>query len=135
VTLRAPFDGLVVGLQIAQGAFAVTGHPLFTLIRNDAWYAIADFRETELPRIAVGDKANVWVMGSDEVPIRGRVESLGVGVQPEDREGPGLPVVGRTLNWVVVAQRFPVWVRLEDPPPGLTRIGATVSVRVQHDTN
>jgi membrane fusion protein, multidrug efflux system len=131
-TLRAPYDGLVVGLQIAQGAYAVTGHPLFTLIKGDEWYAIADFRETELPQIAVGDSATVWVMGSDDRPIRGHVASLGAGVQPEDGGGPGLPVVGRTINWVVVAQRFPVWVRLDDPPPQLTRIGATVSVRVQH---
>ena len=131
-TLRAPYDGLVVGLQIAEGAFAVTGQPLFTLIKSDEWYAIADFRETELPQIAVGDAATVWVMGSDDRPIRGQVVSLGAGVQPEDRDGPGLPVVGRTINWVVVAQRFPVWVRLDDPPPQLTRIGATVSVRVQH---
>ena len=131
-TVRAPFDGSVVGLQIAHGAFAATGHTLFTLIKDDAWYAIADFRETELPQIAVGDDATVWVMGADKQPIRGRVESIGAGVQPEDRDGPGLPVVGRTLNWVVVAQRFPVWVRLDDPPARLTRIGATVSVRVQH---
>lgn len=132
VTVLAPFDGSIVGLQIANGAFAVTGHTLFTMIKEDAWYAIADFRETELPQIAVGDAATVWVMGSDERPIRGRVESIGAGVQPEDRDGPGLPVVGRTLSWVVVAQRFPVWVRLEEPPAQLTRIGATVSVRVQH---
>jgi multidrug efflux system membrane fusion protein len=131
-TLRAPYNGSVVGLQLAEGAFAVTGHPLFTLIKSDEWYAIADFRETELPQIAVGDNATVWVMGSDDWPIRGRVVSVGAGVQPEDRDGPGLPVVGRTINWVVVAQRFPVWVRLDDAPPQLTRIGATVSVRVQH---
>src|SRR5205807_2813569 len=132
-TLRAPYDGSVVGLQIAEGAFAVAGHLLFTLIKDHDWYAIADFRETELPRIAVGDRATVWVMGDDERPILGRVESLGAGVQPEDSDGPGLPVVGRTLNWVVVAQRFPVWIRLDDPSDHVTRIGATVSVRVQHD--
>jgi multidrug efflux system membrane fusion protein len=134
-TVRAPFDGSVVGLQIANGAFAVTGHTLFTMIKDDAWYAIADFRETELPQIAVGDDATVWVMGAEERPIRGHVESIGTGVQPDDRDGPGLPVVGRTLSWVVVAQRFPVWVRLDNPPPQLMRIGATVSVRVQHGSN
>jgi len=135
-TLLAPYDGSVVGLQIAEGAYAVTGHPLFTLIKTDDWYAVAAFRETEVPRIVVGDHATVWVMGSDDQPIRGHVESLGAGVQPDDGGGgAGLPIVARTINWVVVAQRFPVWVRLDDPPPQLTRIGATVSVRVQHDGN
>jgi multidrug efflux system membrane fusion protein len=132
-TLRAPFAGTVVGLQIAEGAYAIAGQSLFTLIKDDEWYAIADFRETELPRIAVGDPATVWTMSDDSRPIQGRVQSLGRGVQPDDGAGPGLPVVGRTLDWVVVAQRFPVWVRLDDPPSKLTRIGATASVRVHHD--
>lgn len=131
-TLRAPYDGSVVGLQIAVGAYASTGHPLFTLIKDDAWYAIADFRETEIPQIAVGDPATVWVMGENNLAIQGTVEALGKGVQPDDKDGPGLPQVGRTLNWVVVAQRFPVWVRLNDPPERVMRIGATVSVLVQH---
>ena len=132
-TVLAPYDGSVVGLQIAEGAYAVIGRPLFTLIKTDDWYAIADFRETEVSHISVGDRATVWVMGADDQPIRGQVESLGAGVQPEDGGGPGLPVVARTINWVVVAQRFPVWVRLVDPPAQLTRIGATASVRVQRD--
>jgi multidrug efflux system membrane fusion protein len=61
------------------------------------------------------------------------VESLGAGVQSADQGGPGLPVVGRDLNWVVVAQRFPVWVRLDNPPPFAMHVGLTASVKVQHD--
>jgi membrane fusion protein, multidrug efflux system len=132
-TLRAPFAGKVVGLQIAEGTFAVAGHPLFSLIKSDAWYAIADFRETELPRIAIGDRATVWTMSESNSPIAGRVESLGAGVQSTDQEGPGLPVVGRDLNWVVVAQRFPVWIRLDNPPSLAMHVGLTASVKVHHD--
>jgi multidrug efflux system membrane fusion protein len=132
-TLRAPFKGKVVGLQIAEGTFAVAGHPLFSLIKSDAWYAIADFRETELPRIAVGDRATIWTMSESNTGFPGRVESLGAGVQSTDKDGPGLPVVGRDLNWVVVAQRFPVWVRLDDPPPFALHVGLTASVKVHHD--
>ena len=132
-TLRAPFAGTVVGLQIAEGAYAVTGQSLFTLIKDGEWYAIGNFQETDLPRIAVGDPAIVWTMSDDNRPIRGRVQSIGSGVQPGGSAGPGLPAVGRTLDWVVVAQRFPVWVRLDDPPSSLMRVGATASVRVQHD--
>jgi multidrug efflux system membrane fusion protein len=131
-TLRAPFDGVVVGLQIAEGTFALSGHPLFSLIKSDAWYAIADFRETELPRIAVGDRATVWTMADSERAISGQVESLGSGVQSTDQDGPGLPQVGRDLDWVVVAQRFPVWVRLDHPPSGAMHVGMTASVKIQH---
>ena len=115
-TLRAPFSGTVVGLQIAAGTFALSGRPLFSLIESDAWYAIADFRETELPRIAVGDPATIWTMAQSDRAFTGRVASLGAGVQSTDQDGPDLPKVGRDLNWVVVAQRFPVWVRLDNPP-------------------
>src|SRR6202042_2880097 len=97
-TLRSPFAGIVVGLQIADGTFAVSGHPLFSLIKSDAWYAIADFRETELPRIAVGDRATVWTMAESGRAISGKVESLGSGVQSSDQDGPDLPKVGRDLN-------------------------------------
>jgi multidrug efflux system membrane fusion protein len=131
-TLRAPFDGIVVGLQIAEGTFALSGHPLFSLIKSDAWYAIADFRETELPRIAVGDRATVWTMADSERAISGRVESLGSGVQSTDQDGPGLPTTGRDLDWVVVAQRFPVWVHLDRPPPEAMHVGMTASVKVHH---
>jgi len=132
-TLRAPFDGLVVGLDIAAGAYAATGHPLFTLVKAHEWYAIGNFRETELPAIAAGDPATVWMMSDDRRAIQGHVESIGWGVRPEDAGGPALPTVGRTLSWVVVAQRFPVRIRLDDPPEAVMRIGATVSIRVQHD--
>jgi len=131
-TLRAPFDGVVVGLQIAEGTFALSGRPLFSLIKSEGWYAIADFRETELPRIAVGDRATVWTMANSERAISGRVESLGSGVQSTDQDGPDLPKVGRDLNWVVVAQRFPVWVRLDSPPPEAMHVGMTASVKVHH---
>jgi multidrug efflux system membrane fusion protein len=131
-TLRAPFDGIVVGLQFAEGTFALSGRPLFSLIKSSAWYAIADFRETELPRIAVGDRATVWTMAESTRAFEGTVESLGAGVQSSDQDGPELPKTGRDLNWVVVAQRFPVWVRLDHPPPEAMHVGMTASVKVHH---
>jgi multidrug efflux system membrane fusion protein len=131
-TLRSPFDGIVVGLQIAEGTFALSGRPLFSLIKSNAWYAIADFRETELPRITVGDRATIWTMAQSTQAFEGSVESLGAGVQSSDQDGPDLPKTGRDLDWVVVAQRFPVWVRLDHPPPEAMHVGMTASVKVHH---
>jgi multidrug efflux system membrane fusion protein len=134
VTLRAPFDGRISGLEIAEGSYAVAGHPLFTLIDTSRWYAVADFRETELGHIHAGDAATVWLMADTEHPLKGHVESLGGGVQPDNGGGaPGLPVVERSLKWVVIAQRFPVRVLLDGPPSDAVRIGATASVRVSDD--
>jgi membrane fusion protein, multidrug efflux system len=132
-TVTAPFDGLVVGLEIADGEYAATGRPLFTMVATDRWYAVGDFRETELPQIHVGDPATVWMMADTGRPLRGRVDSVGWGVRPVNTGAPGLPNVERSLSWVIVAQRFPVRILLDDPPPDTMRIGATVSVLVTHD--
>ncbi|HVN85614.1 MAG TPA: multidrug transporter subunit MdtN [Candidatus Binatia bacterium] len=132
-TVTAPFDGLVVGLEIAEGEYAAMGHPLFTMVATDRWYAVGDFRETELSQIRVGDRATVWMMADTGRPLRGRVDSVGWGVKPMNTGAPGLPNVERSLSWVIVAQRFPVRILLDDPPPDTMRIGATVSVLVTHD--
>ena len=132
-TLRAPFDGEVVGLEIAEGAYAAAGHPLFTVIDTSRWYAIGDFRETELPQIRTGDPATVWMMADNRHPLKGHVESIGWGVRPDNSGAPGLPAVERSLKWVIVAQRFPVRVLLDNPPRDALRIGATATVLVSHD--
>jgi multidrug efflux system membrane fusion protein len=128
--VRAPFDGWVSGLNITPGTYASTGHPLFTLIKANEWYAVGNFRETELPRIRIGDGAIVWLLGAQNRAVRGRVESIGWGVAPPNAGAPDLPKVGRTLSWVVIAQRFPVRVRLEDVPEDVARLGQTANVLV-----
>lgn len=128
--VRAPVAGKVVGLTLAPGGYVLTGVPLFTLIDSSSWAAKGLFPETDLAGIRVGDRADVFVMIEPRVRIAGRVEGIGWGVV-SDAEGAALgslPYVARTLNWVRVAARFPVRVRLEAPPERLMRIGASVVV-------
>ena len=67
-------------------------------------------------------------------PIKGVVQGIGSGVLDAERINlpRSVPYVERSLNWVRVAQRFPVRVRLEAPPPELMRLGASAIVEVQH---
>ena len=67
-------------------------------------------------------------------PIKGVVQGLGSGVLDEDLINlpRSVPYVERSLNWVRVAQRFPVRVRLAAPPPDLMRLGASAIVEVKH---
>jgi membrane fusion protein, multidrug efflux system len=133
-TVRAPHDGLVVGLTISSGETIAPAQTLFTLINTDEWYAVANFRETELDAIAVGDCATVFSMLDRRVPIRGTVQGIGWGVLDQDRISllGRVPYVERSLNWVRVAQRFPVRIRLERPPPLLMRLGASAVVEIKH---
>ena len=122
----SPFDALVTGLNLSVGAYARPGVPLFTLIDTRAWYVIANYRESKLKSIPGGAHVDVYLMGHPDRKFNGHVESLGFGVLPEDaKSANGLPDIERTLNWVHLAARFPVRVRIDDPDPRLFRIGET----------
>jgi multidrug efflux system membrane fusion protein len=133
-TVRAPHDGLVVGLTISTGEIAAPGQSLFTLINTEEWFAVANFRETDLAAMTAGDCATVFSMVDRHRPIRGVIDGIGWGVRDQDRINlpRSVPYVERSLNWVRVAQRFPVRIRLEEPPQQLMRLGASAVVEVNH---
>ena len=125
----APCDGQVTALGISQGEYAATGRAVFTIINTERWYAIANFRETELGLMRLGQAADVYVAGFGNRLVQGTIESLGGGVAPDEGSDlGGLPRVPRTLSWVRIAQRFPVRILINDPPADLMRIGATAVV-------
>ncbi|WP_109483647.1 multidrug transporter subunit MdtN [Paraburkholderia sp. C35] len=126
-TVRAPFDGRVVSLKSAVGQFASALKPVFTLIDTRHWYVIANFRETELKNIRPGSPATVYLMSDTGKRFKGSVDSIGFGVLPDDGGLvlAGLPRVQRSINWVRVAQRFPVKIRVDEPDAELFRIGAS----------
>jgi membrane fusion protein, multidrug efflux system len=129
--VKAPFNGKIVGLNYAVGQYAKTGEPLFTLIDTSRWYAVANFRETDIARMKIGVMAKVYLMSNPQQILIGHVESIGWGVTTEDASlGTGLPTIEKTLNWVRLAQRFPVRILIENPPEELMRIGATAVVVV-----
>lgn len=133
----APFDGIVTNLTISEGAYAHVGQEMFTLIDARTWWAIGNFREGLLGRIAPGMKADVHIMSRPNVHFSAVVDSVGFGVTPDpDRIGhlsPGLPDVQRTLNWVHLASRYPVRVRVENPRPDLFRVGESAVVTIRGD--
>lgn len=133
----APHNGRVVGLRISSGEFIVTGESIFTLVNTDQWYATALYREGELKNIAVGSCAIVYVMADQSIAIKGRVQGIGWGVSSESSINipRSLPYIPKELDWVRVAQRFPVRIELFDPPENLMRAGASASTVVEHDTN
>lgn len=129
-TVRAPFDGRVVSLDTSVGQYASALKPVFTLIDTREWFVVANFREAELKNIRPGTHATVYLMADPDARFEGVVDSIGFGVHPSDGGGGfgALPNVKRTINWVRVAQRFPVKIRVEGPDPDLFRIGASAVV-------
>jgi len=131
----APFDARVTNLTISEGAYAHVGQQVFTLIDARTWWAVANFREGQLAHIAPGMRADVYVMSKPDLRFTATVDSIGFGVTPDpDRIGKlqsGLPDVERTLNWVHLATRYPVRVRVHNPPPDLFRIGESAIVKIR----
>jgi multidrug efflux system membrane fusion protein len=132
----APFDARVTNLTISEGAYANAGEHIFTLIDTRIWWVVANFRETQLHRIQPGMLADVYVMSRPSVRYTGVVDSVGFGVTPDtDLVGrlaaPGLPDVQRTLNWVHLASRFPVRVRIQNPPSEVFRLGESAAVIIR----
>ena len=131
----APFDARITNLNISEGAFAHVGQQVFTLIDARTWWALANFRETQLRAIQNGMHADVYLASRPDVRFSAVVDSIGFAVTPDadviGRLGPGLPDIQRTLNWVHLAARYPVRVRIENPPPDLLRVGETAVVTIQ----
>ena len=131
----APFDARVTNLTISEGAYAHVGQQMFTLIDVTRWWAVANFREGQLLHIASGMQADVYVLSKPNVRFAGVVDSIGFGVTPDEdlvgRLTPGLPDVQRTLNWVHLASRYPVRVRVENPPPDLFRVSGSAVVVIR----
>ena len=131
-TVKAPFEGYVTNLNISEGEYAKPGIPIFTLIDNRTWWVVSNYKESELESIRPGKHADVYVMSQPSRRFDGIVESLGFGVAPDDtRLSNGLPDIEHTLNWVHIAARFPVRIRVTNPDPALFRIGETATTIVR----
>ncbi|OLB37797.1 MAG: hypothetical protein AUI04_15665 [Candidatus Rokubacteria bacterium 13_2_20CM_2_64_8] len=131
--VRAPFDAYVTNLNIAVGEYARLGQQVFALVDNRAWYVLANFSETYMPSIKPGMEADVYLVSAPGRPFRGVVQGVGWANRPADGETVGvLPDVRRTLNWVRLANRFQVRVRLEERDPEHPfRMGTTAVVTIR----
>lgn len=131
-TIYAPFDGKILGLRTAIGQFAIAGSPIFTIAKTDVWYVFANFRETDLKAINKDSKATVYLMSNTNKKFSAVLDSIGYGVNPDDGGVMinGLPSVKKSINWVRVAQRFPVRFRILNPDDEMFRIGASAVVVV-----
>ncbi|WP_442112626.1 efflux RND transporter periplasmic adaptor subunit [Pseudomonas sp. NUPR-001] len=133
--VKAPRDGHITNLRLAEGNYVNAGQPVMALIDDSTFYVQAYFEETKLPRIRVGDPVKVWLMSAGE-PMQGHVESISRGITDRNANPDSqlLAEVEPTFNWVRLAQRIPVRIKLDQVPDGVTlSAGMTASVQVHED--
>ncbi len=127
-------NGTVSNLDLRAGSYVSAGRAVMALIDSDSFYAEGYFEETKLAAIEVGDAATVLAMGEAR-PLGGHVESLAGGIADRDRSTSAnlLSSVNPTFNWVRLAQRIPVRIKLDTLPAGARLVaGQTVTVDVRH---
>jgi len=132
--VRAPFTGRIVNFNISLGEFARAGVDVFTLVDTRTWYVVANFRETQLKYIQEGAPAEIYLQFKGGKRFQGSVVGLAWAVVPEDGTSAiGLPSVPRNLDWVRLAQRFPVRIQVQNPDDSF-RVGASAVVTITGST-
>ena len=128
----APVDGYMTNVNTSEGTYVTAGKQLMALVDTGSFWIAAYFKETQLPHIQTGQKAKLAIMGYNQEPFEGIVQSIGWGVYVQDGAGSDstglLPLISQTVDWVRLPQRFPVRIHVSGPPPVPLRIGQTVSV-------
>src|SRR4029453_8179088 len=130
----SPVDGWVTNLDLRPGAYAATGRPVLALIDKGSIHVLGYFEETKIARVHVGDAVRVRLIGETQ-PLYGHVDSVAAGIEDRERSPSSnlLANVNPTFNWVRLAQRIPVRVRLDTLPDDQRLImGRTASVDIMN---
>jgi len=131
----APVNGLVTDLDVSPGDYVSIGSPILYLVNADSWHVVAYFKETQLARIRPSQPASVFLPAYRDVRFEGSVQGIGWGVEQQGGDGTrgssGVPSVQPTVDWVRMAQRFPVRIIVaNDDPEHPLRKGMRATVRI-----
>jgi membrane fusion protein, multidrug efflux system len=128
-TLVAPIEGIVSRKSVEVGQRIQPGQPLMAVVPLHHVYIEANYKETQLTDVRVGQPAEIRADIYPDHVYRGKVDSLSAGTGAAFSL---LPPENATGNWVKVVQRLPVKITLAEPPPAdkPLRIGLSVEVTI-----
>jgi len=131
--IYASVDGYVSNINFQIGSQAVANKAILALVDSSSFWVFGFFRESMISDVEIGDEARVTLMAYEDKPLKGSVESIGWGIAHSDGN-PGanlLPSIKPVFQWIRLAQRIPVRVKLETLPEGVQlRFGLSASVMV-----
>ena len=134
--VRAPVDGYVTNLLLRYGSQTVANQPALALIDINSFWVHGYFKETQIENIRPDNKVVIKLMTWPDVALEGVVESMGWGIAQQDGAPAAdlLPAINPSFDWIRLAQRIPVRVRLTSVPEEVElRVGTTASVFVMTD--
>lgn len=124
----APVDGYVTNLNVFVGNYATVGQGVMALVDSNSFYVYAYFMETKLPAIREGDAVRIELMAGG-VMLDGVVEGLSRAIANPTASGGLLASVNPEFDWIRLAQRIPVRIKLGALPSGV-RLAAGMSATV-----
>jgi membrane fusion protein (multidrug efflux system) len=130
--VHAPSAGVVAQRQARVGGYARVGVPLLTLVPLDAIYVEANFRETQLARVQVGQPVAISVDALPDITFAGHVDTLG---PASGASFSTVPPHNATGNFTKITQRLPVRIRLDAGQPAVQRLRVGMSVHTRIDTD
>lgn len=112
--VRASVNGRITNMELRPGNYVNTGKGVMALVDSDTLRVEGYFEETKLPRIRIGDRARIHLMG-EGTTLTGHVESVAGGIEDRERSAGAtlLANVNPTFAWVRLAQRIPVRIKLD----------------------
>jgi len=131
--VRAPVDGYVTNLLLRYGSQTVANQPALALIDTNSFWVHGFFKETQIEHIRPGNKVVIKLMSYPDAALEGVVENMGWGIAQQDGAPAAdlLPSINPSFDWIRLAQRIPVRIRLTRVPEEVDlRVGTTASVFV-----
>ncbi len=131
--VRAPISGeLAKTTRLQVGEVALTGIPLTDIVSQQGSYVEANFKETDLADMRVGQRATIEIDAYPGVELKGHVQTIGAGTGSEFSV---LPAQNATGNWVKVTQRVPVRIAIDEKSPRKLISGLSTTVTVYSDSD
>lgn len=129
--VRAPVAGFVSQAdRLQRGQMMVQGLPGVTIVASNKSWIEANFKETDLALMRVGQPAEITFDAYPDLKLRGKVSSIGAGTGSEFSV---LPAQNANGNWVKVTQRVPVRISITDKPKRAMIAGLSAHVRIDTD--
>lgn len=123
----APADGIASKRNVQLGQLVQPGQRLLAIVDDKGLYVTANFKETQLESLKVGEKVDITVDAYKHSPVKGSVESFAGATGAKFSL---LPPDNATGNFVKVVQRVPVRIRFEADPAFVSKLRPGMSVKV-----
>ncbi|MBB5574005.1 MULTISPECIES: HlyD family secretion protein [Rhizobium] len=118
--IHTPADGTVNNLSVSVGDTASAGKALVGIVDAAGWRIVANYKENYIRSLKPGKAAWVWLDTHPWRLYRARIEGVSRGISRGPNQDGILPYVAPTTDWIRLGRRFPVTLKLADPPSDLT---------------